>query len=420
MEFNATWKVGLSNIIYPYSWPNLGTDSQQFIEVTWHTGVTTRIPVRSASYKTAVDLENALAASLKSGSDALCKVSTEVVPKKRRRRGILDDTSDEDLSQVIKDITGKTPEEHDAEFTKIHTRIRNLKKEKEELETKNNQDIAALEQRIEDLRTTTAGDNTKKDEDIAQLKTQLLQMSTSAESTKIAYDAKIESQNETVRDLKTMLDNAVEFAKKSQKDARAQSDLHDGRLRLLEEKIKFLERVSGKDALPTPEIIVPEGCENATGAPYDHLHEYIHFHYDADSERFVLKLNLSKVVQVRMTEQLKYMLGFDEEVFSTDRTVAKYMPDLHGDIHSLYIYAPQLVEPTLVGDELVPLLRIARVKGSPGEMVEDTFLTPQYHKVLAKQLSEVSVHIRTRTGRLVPFNWGECILVLHFVKTSLF
>ncbi|KAH7670034.1 Protein F19G12.2, partial [Aphelenchoides avenae] len=82
------------------------------------------------------------------------------------------------------------------------------------------------------------------------------------------------------------------------------------------------------------------------------------------------------------------MLGFDEEIFTADRTVARYMPDLHGDIHSLYIYAPQLVEPTLVGDELVPLLRIARVKGTPGEMVEDTFLTPQYHRVLAKQLSE--------------------------------
>ena len=96
------------------------------------------------------------------------------------------------------------------------------------------------------------------------------------------------------------------------------------------------------------------------------------------------------------------------------------MPDLLGDIHALYVYAPQLVEPTLVGDETAPLLRRARVKGSPGEMVEDTFLTPQYHKVLEKQLSDVSIQIRTGTGRLVPFNWGECILVLHVVKTSLF
>ncbi|KAH7691446.1 hypothetical protein AAVH_40037, partial [Aphelenchoides avenae] len=207
----------------------------QSIEVTWHTGVTTRISIRSGAYKTASDLENALAAALKGESDALRNISTEEAPRKRRRRDILDDTSDEDLSQVIKDITGKTPEEDDAEFTKIHTRIRNLKKEKEELETKNKQDIAALEQRIEDLRTMTADDNTKKDEDIARLTAQLLQMSSSAESTK-----KSESQNDT-------------------------SDLHDGRLRLLEEKI--LERVSGKDALPSPEIIVPEGCENATGAP---------------------------------------------------------------------------------------------------------------------------------------------------------
>ncbi|KAH7700892.1 Protein Y57G11C.20 [Aphelenchoides avenae] len=216
-----------------------------------------------------------------------------------------------------------------------------------------------------------------------------------------------------------MLDNAVEFAKKSQKDAQAQVELHDGRLRLLEEKIKFLERSTDRQE-HVPEVIAPEGCEKVSGAPYDRLYEYVRFLYDATSERFVLKLNLGKVTEVKVTEHLKYVLGFDEDAFTTDRTVARYMPDLLGDIHALYIYAPQLVEPTLVGDETAPLLRIARVKGAPGEMVEDTFVTPQYHKILEKQLTDVSIQIRTATGRLVPFNWGECILVLHFVKTSLF
>jgi hypothetical protein len=53
-------------------------------------------------------------------------------------------------------------------------------------------------------------------------------------------------------------------------------------------------------------------------------------------------------------------------------------------------------------------------------MVEDTFLAPQYHKIVEKSVSEISIEIRTTTGRLVPFNWGDCILVLHFKKDSVY
>ena len=122
--------------------------------------------------------ENALAATLKDGSVALCNISVEngEAPKKRRKRDLLDETSDEELAQVIKDITGKTPEEHDTEFAKINTRIKNLKKEKEEMETKNKQDIFDLIQKIEVLRTTAADDNSKQEEDIAHMKKELLYM----------------------------------------------------------------------------------------------------------------------------------------------------------------------------------------------------------------------------------------------------
>ena len=74
----------------------------------------------------------------------------------------------------------------------------------------------------------------------------------------------------------------------------------------------------------------------------------------------------------------------------------------------------------MVGDSVAPLLRIAKVKGSPGDMVEDTFLSPQYHKVLEKTVTEISIQVRTATGRLVPFNWGNVTLVLHFQKETFY
>ncbi|KAH7680351.1 hypothetical protein AAVH_41275 [Aphelenchoides avenae] len=124
---------------------------------------------------------------------------------------------------------------------------------------------------------------------------------------------------------------------------------------------------------------------------------------------------------VRLTRQLQYVLGFEEPTLTESVSYAKYMPDLHGGVHSLCIYAPGLIEPVMVGDSVAPLLRIAKVKGSPGDMVEDTFLSPQYHKVLEKTLTEISIHIRTATGRTsramhINFDpemvdWGEFVTV---------
>ncbi|KAH7697971.1 hypothetical protein AAVH_34939 [Aphelenchoides avenae] len=131
-----------------------------------------------------------------------------------------------------------------------------------------------------------------------------------------------------------------------------------------------------------------------SGEPYSKLAEYLRLHYDEGSQRFTLKLNTAQIETVDVSHQLAYMLGFEGTTFAVDRTEAKYMPDLHGGIHSLYIHAPKLVEPSIVGDTWAPLLRIAKVKGGPGDFVEDVFLTPQYHKVLEKQVSEISVQIR--------------------------
>ena len=137
-------------------------------------------------------------------------------------------------------------------------------------------------------------------------------------------------------------------------------------------------------------------------------------------ERFVLKMHKEHITSVRLSDHLAYMLGFEQNLLTAERNEARYTPDLHGSVHSLYIYAPKLVEPSIVGDTWAPLLRIVKVGGAQGEYVEDVFHSPHYHQVLEKQINEISVEIRTSSGRLVPFNWGDCTLVLHFKKLSLY
>lgn len=150
------------------------------------------------------------------------------------------------------------------------------------------------------------------------------------------------------------------------------------------------------------------------------LDTYVRFTYDELKQHVKLHINKDHIRTVQLSEQLEYVLGFDHRAHDQAVNEAMYMPDLHGGVHTLYIYAPSLVEPSLVGDTAAPLLGIVSVKGKPNDVVQETFLTPHYHKILEKQIGEISIEIRTSTGRLVPFNWGETTLVLDFKKQSVF
>lgn len=72
LQFNSTWVVGLVSILYPYSWPNLGTDDYQFIDVKWKGGVVTRLWIRSTAYRTLERLHQGIEAAIREGAGRLC------------------------------------------------------------------------------------------------------------------------------------------------------------------------------------------------------------------------------------------------------------------------------------------------------------------------------------------------------------
>ena len=173
------------------------------------------------------------------------------------------------------------------------------------------------------------------------------------------------------------------------------------------------------DTLTANEVCVePKGHQHVTY--FSQLGDSLKFDMENNTDRLVCKMRDDVIESVQISAQLQYVLGFDKPVLRGSRIVAKYSPDPHGGIHSIFVYAPGLVEPTIVGADSVALLRIAKVKGKPGDMVEDTFLSPLYHRVMEKSITDISIEIRTSTERLVPFNWGDCILVLHFQKEPFF
>jgi hypothetical protein len=65
------------------------------------------------------------------------------------------------------------------------------------------------------------------------------------------------------------------------------------------------------------------------------------------------------------------MLGFRQAIFPVGEYVSDWVADVKKGLNSLYVYCP-LVEPRMVGDAQVPLLRIVPVEGrDPQELLKD-------------------------------------------------
>jgi hypothetical protein len=104
----------------------------------------------------------------------------------------------------------------------------------------------------------------------------------------------------------------------------------------------------------------------------------------------------------------------------TKSTEARFVPDMKGGVSSFFIYAPDLIEPVIIGNVTAPVLRIVNIRGWPDEFVEEIYMPIQYHKLLVKEVSEIFIEIRSPSGALMPFQYGTCTLTLHFKKNDYF
>lgn len=74
LEFNSDWCVGLAVIVYPHSWPSLGTNERQHVRVVWQTGDSMEIEIAPSSFCNPLELLRSLNESLRQGRDDLVKL----------------------------------------------------------------------------------------------------------------------------------------------------------------------------------------------------------------------------------------------------------------------------------------------------------------------------------------------------------
>ena len=80
---------------------------------------------------------------------------------------------------------------------------------------------------------------------------------------------------------------------------------------------------------------------------------------------------------------------------------------------SLFVYC-DVVEPTVVGDFKVPLLRTVNIDGRGSLTVSRVYQNIQYVPLHRKQLDTIEIDVRDDFGRKVPFQRGKMIVTLHF------
>ena len=124
-------------------------------------------------------------------------------------------------------------------------------------------------------------------------------------------------------------------------------------------------------------------------------------------------VRLKENMEIILSEQLSYILGFKQRVLNQTKNLASYPPDIRGGIDSLYVYC-DLVCPQIVGDNMQPLLRIVPAGGKYGEIIHRIFVAPHYLDVLQKDFSTVAISIKTDRDLPVPFRFGKSVVKLHF------
>ncbi|KAF7636006.1 hypothetical protein Mgra_00004587 [Meloidogyne graminicola] len=154
------------------------------------------------------------------------------------------------------------------------------------------------------------------------------------------------------------------------------------------------------------------------GSVQKQIIDSINLSYLFDFERFKVTFNHPKIKYLSFSNQLGYVLGFENPNMVQKNEVAKYGCDLRGGFSSFAVYSKGLTENMIIGNSLSSLLRVVSVAGAtPGQYYEKIYDSPIYARVMPKEVNEIEIELRTMdNGRLVPFEFGTVLLVLIFKK----
>ncbi|GFY50519.1 putative uncharacterized transposon-derived protein F54H12.3 [Trichonephila inaurata madagascariensis] len=136
----------------------------------------------------------------------------------------------------------------------------------------------------------------------------------------------------------------------------------------------------------------------------------IEFHYHPVVKR--VKIKTKGHAKIFLNKGFSKLLGFEPGEIK-GKVESPYIADPNASFPLIYVYC-DLIEPQIVGDVQAPLLKIVKVEGKDGEVVNAHYTRPHYVPVIRRHFQTVEMVLRFHSEELVPFERGRVIAVLHF------
>lgn len=118
---------------------------------------------------------------------------------------------------------------------------------------------------------------------------------------------------------------------------------------------------------------------------------------------------------IELNNGLDYVLGFKETTIKTSPLTATFKSDLTRGGFAMFVYC-DMIEHTMVGDTLAPLLRTCHLQSAPqGASINHIFNPSYYMNCNKTTINTIEIDIRTDSGDPFPLmKTSKLILTLHF------
>lgn len=150
--------------------------------------------------------------------------------------------------------------------------------------------------------------------------------------------------------------------------------------------------------------------------PIDSRTPEVEFEYFKNIDRFRAIFNNDDITHISLSEQLAYVLGFENQSKIEKGEIGRYGVDMKGGYSSFAVYANGLTRNVILGNSLSSLLRIVAVDSMSGGVTERIFDQPMFVPVLPRSINEIEIEIRWMNGKYVFFEYGTVMVTLVFKK----
>jgi hypothetical protein len=144
--------------------------------------------------------------------------------------------------------------------------------------------------------------------------------------------------------------------------------------------------------------------------------------FDNEKEKVFIGSETRKLFsEIYFNNRLAFQFGYDSNANALDKSKESVRKAhlSHGITDEIIIYC-DILEPQMFGHTMAKIIRIVNIDKKKnvifGQACQKEFMRLHYIPILKKEFETISIELREKTGKFVPFEYGTTMFVLHFKK----